>query len=272
VFIAQSGKVGIQERLVELIRQHVTAAHPVVLESDTVATDKRDGWLKKQVEKGCNILICNPKLIETGLDLLAFKSLIFYEIAYSLYTVSQASRRHWRIGQTDECRVYHLFYENTMEAQAIKLVSEKQAAAALLGGDADGGGLAQLAGGAVSLEAELARSIAADEAVIDVSKLFRQTAQSSADFTSGWATGGLADESAIKVVPLANLVGKRFYHKAEAHQVVDYGPLDEAAYQSKNLVSGAVELLPAEIVEGASVLSPNAPLTLHGLRRGHVRG
>jgi SNF2 family DNA or RNA helicase len=43
------------------------------------------------------------------LHLLWAKSLVFYEVAYSLYTVSQASRRHWRIGQTDECRVYHLF-------------------------------------------------------------------------------------------------------------------------------------------------------------------
>jgi hypothetical protein len=150
-----------------------------------------------------------------------------------------------------------------MEAQAINLVSEKQAAAALLGGDADGGGLAQLAGGAASLEAELARSIAADEAVVDVSKLFRQTAQASADFTSGWATGEQVNEATIKAVPLANLVGKRFYHKDEAHQVVDYGPLDEASYQAKNLVSGAVELLPAEIVERAKDLVPDAPLTLN---------
>ena len=42
----------IQERLVKLIGEHVPGAKPVVLESDTVATDKRDGWLKKQIEKG----------------------------------------------------------------------------------------------------------------------------------------------------------------------------------------------------------------------------
>jgi hypothetical protein len=101
---------------------------------------------------------------------------------------------------------------------------------------------------------------------VDVSKLFRQTAQASTDFTSGWATGGKVDEAAIKVVPLQNLVGKRFYHKAEAHQVVDYGPLDEASYRVKNLVSEALEMLPAEIVERASVLPPNAPLTLHNRR------
>ncbi|MBN1137669.1 MAG: hypothetical protein JXM73_13870 [Anaerolineae bacterium] len=262
VFIAQSGKVGIQERLLELITRHVPGARPVVLESNTVATDKRGGWLEKQIEKGGNVLICNPKLVETGLDLLAFKSLIFYEVAYSLYTVSQASRRHWRIGQTDECRVYHLFYENTMEAQAIELVSQKQAAAALLGGDADGGGLAQISGGAASLEAELARSIAADETVVDVSRLFRQTAQASADFTSGWASGEkTVDESRLTVVPLDNLVGKRFYHDGQAHQVVDYGPLDQAAYQVRNLSSGIQQLLAAALVQKAAGIPDDAPLT-----------
>ncbi len=263
VFVAQSGRVRIQDRLADLIRQHVPDAKPVVLESGTVATDRRDGWLKKQVQQGCNVLICNPKLVETGLDLLTFKSLIFYEVAYSLYTVSQASRRHWRIGQTEECRVYHLFYEDTMEAQAIELVSEKQAAAALLGGDADGGGLAQLAGGALSLEAELAKSIAGDARVVDVSKLFVQSARASADFTSGWATGANGKrETAVEVVPLENCIGKRFYHEREAHEVVDYGPLTEASYRVKNLVSGAVGLMAAERVRGAQPIAPDLPLTL----------
>ena len=93
----------------KLITEHVPAGSPVVLEANTIATDKRDGWVKKQVKNGANILICNPRLVETGLDLLTFKSLIFYEVAYSLYTVAQASRRHWRIGQTEACRVYHLY-------------------------------------------------------------------------------------------------------------------------------------------------------------------
>ena len=43
--------------------------------------------------------------------------------------------------------------------QAIALISRKQAAAALLGGDADGGGLAQLSGGSNSLLAELAKAV-----------------------------------------------------------------------------------------------------------------
>jgi len=263
VFIAQSGKFRIQDRLVDLIRQHVPDAKPVILESNTVATDKRDGWVKKQVKAGCNVLVCNPKLVETGLDLLWAKSLIFYEVAYSLYTVSQASRRHWRIGQTDECRVYHLYYDATMEAQAIQLVSEKQTAAALLGGDADGGGLAQLSGGALSLEAELAKSISEDTQVVDVSKLFVQTAQASADFTSGWATGSNGNgEAAAEVIPLDNLIGKRFYHNQDAHEVTDYGPLTEASYRVKNLVSGIVDLMAAGEVKEAKVIAHDLPLSL----------
>ncbi|MBN1121807.1 MAG: hypothetical protein JXJ17_12065 [Anaerolineae bacterium] len=263
IFIAQSGKHRIQDRLAELIQKHVPDAKPVILESNTVATDKRDRWMKKQVEQGCNLLICNPKLIETGLDCLWAKSLIFFEVAYSLYTISQASRRHWRIGQTEECRVYHLFYSDTMEAQAIRLVSEKQAAAALLGGDADGGGLAQLSGGALSLEAELAKSIAEDTQVVDVAKLFQQTAQASADFTSGWATGSNGNgKSDAKAVPLENLVGKRFYHELETHEVVDYGPLTEASYRVRNLVTGDENLLPADVVQKAKSIAHDLPLLL----------
>jgi len=262
VFVAQSGKYRIQDRLIDLIKQHVPDAKPAVLESNTVATDKRDSWVKKQVKAEANILICNPRLIETGMDVLWAKSLIFYETSYSLYTTAQASRRHWRVGQTDECRVYHMFYENTMEAQAIKLVSEKQAAAALLGGDADGGGLAQLSGGSTSLEAELAKSIADDAAVVDASSLFQQSARASADFTSGWATGDESESSGVEVIPLHNLVGKRFYHNQQAHEVVDYGPLTEASYRVKNLVTGDTTLMIAEQVEAAKRIAHDLPLSI----------
>jgi hypothetical protein len=236
VFVAQSGTLDIQPRLEALIKRDVPGAKPIILRSNTVPTDERDGWLKKQVVAGHNILICNPKLVSTGLDLLDFKSLIFYEQVYSLYDTAQASRRHWRIGQTAECRCYYLFYQNTLEAQAIELISQKQAAAALLGGDADGGGLAQLSGGASSLEAELAKSIASSEIVVDVTKLFQQKAHASADFTSGWAQGkARTGEGGIEVIPLENVIGQRYQHSGTMWEVVDYGPLTEATYRVRKV-------------------------------------
>jgi len=32
------------------------------------------------------VVICHPKLVETGLDLLDFPTIIFYESGYSLHT------------------------------------------------------------------------------------------------------------------------------------------------------------------------------------------
>ena len=63
-------------------------------------TSKREAWYAKQVKDGVQVVICHPKLVETGLDLLDFLNcIIFYESGYSLHTLRQASRRSWRIGQ-----------------------------------------------------------------------------------------------------------------------------------------------------------------------------
>jgi hypothetical protein len=48
---------------------------------------------------------CHPKLVETGLDLLAFPTLYFYQTGYSPHTLRQASRRSWRIGQKHPVKV-----------------------------------------------------------------------------------------------------------------------------------------------------------------------
>lgn len=65
-----------------------------------VPTVKREDWVDKRIQEDTKILIVNPALVETGLDLNAFTTLIFYNIAYNLYIFRQASRRSWRINQT----------------------------------------------------------------------------------------------------------------------------------------------------------------------------
>jgi hypothetical protein len=46
-------------------------------------------------------------------------------IDYSVYTVLQASRRSWRIGQTEPVRVYFFAYEETIQEDALQLVAAK---------------------------------------------------------------------------------------------------------------------------------------------------
>ncbi|MFR8333599.1 MAG: helicase C-terminal domain-containing protein [Oscillospiraceae bacterium] len=62
-------------------------------------TEKREEWVEKRVKSGLQVLITNPRCVETGLDLNAFTTLIFYSMGYNLFTLRQASRRSWRINQ-----------------------------------------------------------------------------------------------------------------------------------------------------------------------------
>jgi predicted nucleic acid-binding protein len=71
------------------------------------------------------VVICHPKLVETGLDLLDFPTIIFYESGYSLHTLRQASRRSWRIGQRLPVRVKLLCYEGTMQTAWLRLMGKK---------------------------------------------------------------------------------------------------------------------------------------------------
>ena len=80
-----------------------------------IPTRKREAWVDKQVENGIDVLIVNPSLVETGLDLNAFTTLIFFNLAFSLYVFRQASRRSWRINQTaPKVEVYMFYYSATL--------------------------------------------------------------------------------------------------------------------------------------------------------------
>jgi hypothetical protein len=92
-------------------------------------------------------------LVSTGLDLFSkepgghnFATIVFYETGYDLFTLRQASRRAWRIGQPKECRVFYLYYQGTMQQRAMTLMGKKLAAATALEGKFSAEGLAALAG------------------------------------------------------------------------------------------------------------------------------
>ena len=104
--------------------------------------------------------------VSTGLDLFSkaegghnFATIVFYETGYNLFTMRQAARRAWRIGQPKDCRVYYLYYRETMQHRAMQLMSRKMAAAQVLEGEFSEDGLAAMAG-EDNLQMALAKSIA----------------------------------------------------------------------------------------------------------------
>lgn len=110
-----------------------------------IPTTKREEWVDKQVEKGIDVLIVNPKLVETGLDLNAFTTLIFYNIGFDLFVFRQAARRSYRINQTaSKISVYMFYYEDTAQQRALRLMASKLSAATVIEGNISEEGLAAM--------------------------------------------------------------------------------------------------------------------------------
>jgi hypothetical protein len=107
----------------------------------SVPTDAREAWYEARLAEGVQVVICHPKLVETGLDLLSFPTLYFYECGYSLFTLRQASRRSWRIGQKHAVRVKFLMYSETVQENQIRLMGKKLLVALMMEGKFSGEGL-----------------------------------------------------------------------------------------------------------------------------------
>lgn len=174
VYARQTATKDIQPRLEAIIRDNVPEANPYVLRN-TVSAERREKVIEQQVLSGVNVLICNPELVKTGLDLLAFPTLIFYEITFNLSTMLQAASRSYRLNQEkDECEVIYMFYEGTMEHRAVQLMSRKQRAAKILTGDTGLTGLDALTEGEGGFEAALLNAITETDALVDPRDLFTQ--------------------------------------------------------------------------------------------------
>jgi hypothetical protein len=95
-----------------------------VLTTD-VPPETREGWYERQLRGGVQAVVCHPKLVQTGLDLIEFPTILFYETGYSIYVLRQASRRSWRIGQRLPVKVKYLHYAETMQESCLRLMGKK---------------------------------------------------------------------------------------------------------------------------------------------------
>jgi len=95
-----------------------------VLTTD-VPPESRESWYERQLCAGVQAVICHPKLVQTGLDLIDFPTILFYETGYSIYVLRQASRRSWRIGQRLPVKVKYLHYAETMQESCLRLMGKK---------------------------------------------------------------------------------------------------------------------------------------------------
>ena len=185
VYVTHTGTRDITGRMQAFLTKH--GFRSAVMKADAVAPDKREDWVAKRVEDGVDVLICHPRLVQTGLDLIDFPTICWFETDYSVYTMRQASRRSWRIGQTRPVKVVFMAYRNTLQADALKLVAQKLQSSLAVEGELPDDGLAAYGDDGDDLMLALARKLVAGEEDSDaeaVEDIFAQAQQVAADAES----------------------------------------------------------------------------------------
>lgn len=131
IYYEWTNKTDVAERLTNMFKEHNIKSATL---TSNVSAESREEWIEKQLDKGLQVLMCNPKLVETGLDLLDFTTIIFYQVGYNIFTMRQASRRSWRLSQTKDIEVYFIYYKDTIQDKALSLMATKlQASMAIEG-------------------------------------------------------------------------------------------------------------------------------------------
>ena len=102
--------------------------------------------------------------IPRNLDLMFCPAIIWYETGYSTFTLRQASRRSWRIGQTKPVSVRFLCYENTAQVGCLRLMGRKLLVSMALEGKFSDSGLQEMDDGADVLTT-LARELVMNQGV-----------------------------------------------------------------------------------------------------------
>jgi hypothetical protein len=165
VYVRQTGTRDIQDRLENVLKQSGVQAITLY---GSVNPRRRERWIEDH--DYADALITNPRLVQTGLDLVSFHTVVFYEPEYSLYTLWQALRRVWRLGQTRPVKAVFAVYKDAMEAQALALMGRKMRAAQTLYGDEVGGAIVPAEEG--DFISELAREVLRGAELNDLQSLF----------------------------------------------------------------------------------------------------
>ena len=194
VFTEYSGneETDIDGRLQEIIEAHCNLKGQVeVLKSGSVKAVDREEYIRKNSDR-IKVWITNYRNVETGIDFVGeyegrkfnYPTIIFFQVGMSLSSVWQASRRHYRLNQTEECRTYYLVYKGTFQLDMLEMMSKKMSAASAIQGNFSESALENMAGSedpAVVLAKKIMAGQSGGETEVDVQSQFAKTRQSAVD-------------------------------------------------------------------------------------------
>jgi hypothetical protein len=122
VYAVYTGKRDVTGRLERILAKEGIRVSVLTTQ---VPPDQREAWYERQLRNGMQVCIAHPRLVSVGMDLLWAPSIYFVQTGYSIYTLRQASRRSWRIGQRSNVVVRFLSYNETMQTSCLRLMGKK---------------------------------------------------------------------------------------------------------------------------------------------------
>lgn len=122
IYATYTQKRDVTRRLQEVLQQ--AGVRSAILTTDT-PPEQREAWYERQLKAGVRVFIAHPRLIQVGLDLLCAPAILWYQTGYSTFTLRQASRRSWRIGQKQPVSVRFLCYDQTAQVGCLRLMGKK---------------------------------------------------------------------------------------------------------------------------------------------------
>ena len=231
VYVTHTGTRDITGRMDDILTRHGFRA--AVMKADAVAPDRREAWVADKVKQGIDVLICHPRLVQTGLDLIDFPTICWYETDYSVYVMRQASRRSWRIGQTRPVKVVFMSYRNTLQADALKLVAKKLQSSLAVEGELPEDGLAAYGDDGDDLMMALARKVVGgdeEDGAETVEQVFAQARNAESE-----AEELLVDDAWKPVEPEAIPVDGNGHHANGHDDLLGIGPTVELAPVNGNI-------------------------------------
>ena len=89
VYATHTGTRDITERMDDMLTRH--GFRMAVMKADAVAPERREAWVADRVKQGIDVMICHPRLVQTGLGLIDFPTLIWYETEFSVFQSTRKS-------------------------------------------------------------------------------------------------------------------------------------------------------------------------------------
>lgn len=131
VYVTYTGAKAIDKRVADILNSQGIKTE---LLKSSVPTEKREEWIEKKYKEGVMCIVTNPKIVQTGLDIIGYPSMYFYQLDYDVRVVRQAESRAWRVGQEKDCYVYYSYYDESLQSDALRLIGSKKKASLALEG------------------------------------------------------------------------------------------------------------------------------------------